>query len=46
MREPFALIPLALLAVYDNPVVALFCLFIMILVLKPFIFNNNDDDDV
>jgi hypothetical protein len=44
MREEFVAVPLFFIATYDNPVVALVCLIIMILLLKPFVFNNNDDD--
>ena len=46
MREDCALFSFVLLASYDNPVVAFFCLTILILLFKPFIFNNNEDDDV
>jgi len=31
------------LATYNNPVVAFFCLFLVYLVLKPFLFGNEDD---
>ncbi len=43
MREELPLVSGAILLTYDNPVVALVCLFILFLVLKPFVFNKNDD---
>lgn len=44
MREEFITVSLFFVATYDNPVVAFVCLFILYLLLKPFVFNNNDDD--
>ena len=43
MREELPLVSGTILLTYDNPIVALTCLFILYLVLKPFIFNKNDD---